>query len=101
MACVNGNDFHDGTGDDFGCQIKHVQFCGVTPAAAGGKLNGVPRKPLNSWERGRVKDGRGMPLMVNRNGTLIDIPVKDYANNRSKYEEARKLNAYRTQPKES
>jgi hypothetical protein len=26
MACVNGNDRHDGTADDFGCRIRTLHF---------------------------------------------------------------------------
>lgn len=45
---------------------------------------GPPAGNHNSWEKGRVTDHRGVPL-VDRSAD--GIPVKDFAANRSRYEE--------------
>ncbi len=87
MSCVNGNEYHDGTGDDFGCRVKSIGFL---QAPYGKKHLGSTNPNMNSWEKGRVRDERGMPLLTNKNGVLQEVTVKEYAEKRSHYEAARR-----------
>lgn len=73
--------------DCFGCKVQTVQ---MDTRAMPSRRNNVPpkvNKDANAWNRGIVKDSRGMPLLK---ADLTEIGVKDYADNRSKYEEARR-----------
>ena len=47
---------------------------------------GPPTGNNNSWEKGRVTDHRGVPLVADTSRSEA-IPVKEFAANRSKYEE--------------
>ncbi len=47
---------------------------------------GPPTGNNNSWEKGRVTDHRGVPLVADTSRSE-GIPVKEYAENRSKYDE--------------
>ena len=75
--------------DVAGCRV--CKFSGeiqLSPKATPSvRRTGAPKTADPSWERGIVKDKRGMPLLRS-NGT--EIGVKDYAENRSKYEAARR-----------
>ena len=86
MACVNGDEYHDGTQDDFGCKIHTIALGNNGSAGRKRKLTGLQPKPKNSWERGIVRDPRGMPLLANTNGKLSEVNTKFYAENRSKME---------------
>lgn len=69
--------------DCFGCKIVGIQ---LSPAATPTRRNSKPptvNESANAWERGIVKDERGMPLL----GPNGEVGVKEYANNRSKYRE--------------
>lgn len=74
-------------GDDcFGCKIQTV---GLDPSAVPTRRNTVAptvSAGANSWERGIVRDERGMPLL-DKDGV---IGVKQYAENRGRYEAAEK-----------
>lgn len=70
---------HDGThGDDcFGCRIKSIQFSSsCTPSRTPSQT--PPASPHNNWEKGIVKDERGLP--VRRGGKVIGL--KEYADNK-------------------
>jgi hypothetical protein len=41
---------------------------------------------MNSWEKGIATDHRGLPYLDGQTGN--PIPIKKFADNRSKYEEA-------------
>lgn len=72
-------------GDVDGCVQCHHQSIQLSPAATPTSRNSIaPAKPRNSWEKGQALDRRGIPY-VNKDGTPIG--VKDFANNRSRYEE--------------
>lgn len=75
---------HDGTHEDcFGCRIQTVQ---IDPRAMPSRRNNKPpsvSKTSNSWERGRVRDERGMPLL----GPNGPVSVKEFASDRHGHEE--------------
>lgn len=63
----------------FGCKVHSVQ---VSPSAMPSRRNTIPpARPMNSWERGVVRDDRGLPVR-RANGDLI--PVHEYASERRK-----------------
>lgn len=72
---------HDGShGDDcFGCRIQGVQF---DPRATPSRRNDVEpkRKDSNAYERGIMRDHRGLPIRIG--GEVVGI--KQYQNNRRK-----------------
>lgn len=73
-------------------KIKSIQF---SPAATPSRRNSIPpkvNKDSNSWERGIVRDDRGMPLL---DENLQPVGMKEYVNNKHKYEEGKKETAYR------
>lgn len=73
---------HDGSHgpDCFGCRIKSVQ---VSPAATPSRRNNVePSKGNNSWEKGILRDERGIP--IRRGGKVIGL--KEAAGQRHKIE---------------
>lgn len=70
---------HDGShGDDcFGCRIQTIQVApSVTPTRS--PRHGQPRDPHNSWERGILRDERGMAVLQGGK----EIGLKQYADNR-------------------
>lgn len=82
MGCESG---HDGTGDDFGCRIKHVQ---VSAAALPTRRNNAAPKPANPvWERGIVTqqrpDGSQMPYLDEKNNP---IRVRQFQDRRHEFE---------------
>lgn len=68
MPCVNGNEHHDGSADDFGCRIKHVLFApscfptspGGSKAAAMQKGEKQLGKDLDAFKRMR-RQGLAVP----------------------------------------
>lgn len=68
----------------FKCKIKSIQ---VSPRATPNrrKANQKPSLGNNSWEKGIVKDERGMPYL--NPGTVEPMPIKTYVENRHKIEE--------------
>lgn len=67
----------------FGCKLATIQW---SPAATPSRRNTVPPKPpQNHWEKGIVRDDRGMPLL-NEKGS--EIGLHELASNRSKIETA-------------
>lgn len=80
---------HDGD-SCFPCKLTGIQ---LSPAATPTRRNSKPptvNESANAWERGIVRDERGMPLL----GPNGEVGVKEYANNRSKYEEAERRLAH-------
>lgn len=76
--------------DCFGCKILSID---ISPKATPTRKNNVPPKvneSANAWERGIVKDDRGMPLL--NKGKLVG--VKEYANNRGHFEKQRQRLRY-------
>lgn len=73
-----------------GCRTCKYRTIRLSAAATPTKSrNTIPvGEPKNSWERGIAKDHRGVPYLDN--GAVI--PVKKFAANRSKYEEAIRRN---------
>lgn len=67
------------------CKYASIQ---ISPAATPSKPRriGKPREAKNSWEKGIVRDDRGMPLLK---GVGEPIGVKEYAENRHKIEARR------------
>lgn len=54
----------------FGCKVLSVQ---VSPSAMPSRRNNIPpARPLNSWERGVVRDDRGLPVR-RANGDVIGV----------------------------
>lgn len=86
MACENGNEHHDGTGNDFGCKLKSIQF---DPYSMPSRLNkkAEPRRPNPSYERGVPTDSRGMPFL-RKDGTPMG--QKEYDSQRSRIDEHRR-----------
>jgi hypothetical protein len=78
---------HDSNCDCFKCKIKTIQ---VSPSATPSrrKSNQSAKKDGNSWEKGIVRDGRGMPHL--NPGSLEPMPIKTYVENRHKIEEAKR-----------
>lgn len=73
---------HDGShGDEcFGCRIKSVQFSNAcTPTRTPSKARPAGTQH-NNWEKGVLRDERGMP--VYRNGQVIGL--KEYAQDKRK-----------------
>lgn len=81
-----------------GCRSCKLATLSVSPRVAGhGRIgsSGKPpaaREPKNSWERGVVTDHRGVPYL-NETGV---VHVKDFANNRARYES--EINRLATHP---
>lgn len=95
MPCENGKPYHDGTGDDFGCKIRTIQF---DPRAMPTRRNTVePRRPDPAWERGIPTDNRGMPWL---DETLSPIGTKKFAERRHEIEAKRRQYAQASQPQE-
>lgn len=94
MACENGNESHDGTGNDFGCKLKSIQF---DPYSMPSRLHPsvAPRRPNPAWERGIPTDRRGMPFLK---GDGTPMGVKEYAQNRSQIDERRRRLHNSTEP---
>lgn len=79
---------HSSECDCFRCKIRTVQ---VSPSATPSRRSKVNQKPNlgnNSWEKGIVRDGRGMPHL--NPGTLEPMPIKTYVENRHEIQEAKK-----------
>lgn len=67
-------------------KIRSIQF---STQAMPSRRNNVPPKvnpDSNAWERGIVRDDRGMPLL-DKDG--LHVGLKEYATDRHKYEEGR------------
>jgi len=73
--------------DCFHCKLKTIQ---VSPRATPNRRrNNQPvKKSGNSWEKGIVKDERGMPYL--NPGTVEPMPIKTFVENRHKIEEAKR-----------
>lgn len=73
--------------DCFKCKIKTIQ---VSPSATPSrrKANQKPNLGNNSWEKGIVTDGRGMPHLSP--GTIEPMPIKTYVENRRKIDEGKR-----------
>ena len=74
---------HDGSHgpDCFGCKIKSIQFGpSATPTrrTPAGKAPAAPAESNNSWEKGIIRDERGLP--IRRGGKVIG--VKEYERDR-------------------
>ena len=71
----------------FKCKIKTLQF---SPKIFPSRTRRVDYRPKgsNSWEKGTVKDARGMPLLHEKD--LSPIGVKEYAEKHHHYEQARR-----------
>lgn len=82
--------------DCFKCKIKTIQ---VSPQATPSRTRKpqTEKKSGNSWEKGTVKDSRGMPYL--NPGTLEPMPIKTYVENRHKIEE-NKRKALNSNPQE-
>lgn len=66
----------------FGCKVLSVQ---VSPSAMPSRRNNIPpARPLNSWERGVLRDDRGIPV---RRASGDVIPVHEYGSERRKIDE--------------
>lgn len=80
----------------FKCKIKTIQ---VSPSATPSRTRRPQseKKDGNSWEKGVVKDERGMPYL--NPGTLEPMPIKTYVENRHKIEE-NKRKALNSNPQE-
>lgn len=82
--------------DCFHCKIKSIQFgSGTTPSKR--RTNQAVKKTGNSWEKGIVKDERGMPYL--NPGTVEPMPIKTFVENRHKIEE-NKRKALQSRPQE-
>jgi hypothetical protein len=74
--------------DTYGCQLRRKGIS-VPPSATPTRTQRRPFRPgpNNSWEKGRAgehrRDGSFMPYL---NDTGQDIGVKEWADNRTKYE---------------
>lgn len=61
----------------FGCKVHSIQ---VSPSAMPSRRNSIaPARPMNSWERGVVRDDRGLPVR-RENGDVIGL--HEYSGNR-------------------
>lgn len=72
------------------CRLPTLQF---SPSCRGQARNNLPPAGTagqNSWEQGFAMDERGMPFL---DGGGLPIPVKRFAENRSRFEEARRRNS--------
>ena len=79
------------SGDVEGCRECKLTSIQLSPSCRGQARNNIAPEGTagrNSWERGIVTDDRGIPLRKWENGA--PITVKEYADNRSKYEESRR-----------
>lgn len=88
MACENGNPFHDGTGEDFGCKVKHITY---NPYSMPSRLNpsAAPKVSEPKWEQTVPTDSRGMPFL---DKTGSPMGVKAYGQHRHRIEEQRRKN---------
>lgn len=93
MTCENGNEHHDGTGDDFGCRVKSFT---INPYSLPSRLNfkNPPKQPEPRWERGIAKDQRGVPFL---DKTGAPIGLKRYAEERHSIEQHRRQLANSTE----
>jgi hypothetical protein len=71
----------------FRCKCLSIQ---ISPKATPSRTRRVDFRPKdnNSWEKGTMKDERGMPLVHARD--MSPIGVKEYSEKRHHYEQARK-----------
>lgn len=71
-----------------GCRVCKFATIQLSPTCFPSKPRrfGKPRDPLNSWEKGIVKDARGVPLLK---GVDQPISVKEYAEKRHSIEARR------------
>lgn len=78
---------HQSDCDCFRCKVKTIQ---ISPQATPSKRrkHQTVKKDGNSWEKGIVRDGRGMPHL--NPGTVEPMPIKTYVENRQKIQEAKK-----------
>lgn len=61
----------------FGCKVHSIQ---VSPSAMPSRRNNIaPARPMNSWERGVLKDERGLPV---RRASGDVIGLHEYASDR-------------------
>lgn len=74
----------DHPADCFHCKIKTIQ---VSPQATPSRTRASQpvKKTGNSWEKGIVRDERGMPYL--NPGTVEPMPIKTFVENRRKIEE--------------
>jgi hypothetical protein len=82
MSDSTGNGDHPE--DCFHCKIKTIQ---VSPKATPNRRrkSQPTKKSGNSWEKGIVRDERGMPYL--NPGTVEPMPIKTYVENRHVIEE--------------
>ncbi len=77
------HEWHRATGRDegcFGCKVNSIQW---SPSATPNHYNSnPPPTPAPVWEKGELRDRRGMPLLAP--GELRPLGVKELAANRSK-----------------
>ena len=94
MPCENGNEHHDGTGDDFGCKVQTIQY---NPYAMPSRLNpkAAPKVTEPKWEQIVPTDNRGMPFL---DKTGAPIGIKKYTENRHRIEEQRRKNYQLSRP---
>lgn len=75
--------------DCFGCKVQTVQLPpSATPSRKRKEPTDVDKSNANAWERGIVKDDRGMPYLESN---LEPIGLKEWVNKRGHYEERRDL----------
>lgn len=75
---------HDGShGEEcFGCRIQGIQF---SPSAMPSRRNNIPpARSRNNWEKGVVRDDRGLPIRKADGGV---IGLHEYQGNRSQIDE--------------
>lgn len=71
---------HEGQHGDgcFGCKVKSIYFPpSSTPTRT--PSNAPPKPPSNNWEKGILRDNRGLPIRK-ANGNVISL--KEHADNR-------------------
>jgi hypothetical protein len=78
-----------------GCMACKLSTIQVGERVVSRRTGGKPAGSSNSWERGIVHDHRGVPLWDGRGDP---IGVKQYANNRSSFDEARRRLATHPEP---
>ena len=82
--------------DCFGCKVQSVQLSNKATPTRTRRSSPTPdsKDNSNAWERGIVEDRPGMPYLDQH---LEPIGVKEWVNNRKRFEEARdKLNHERS-----
>lgn len=100
MGCAHNTEYMCASCEDAAHAMEHPEIvdgcriCKFATIQVGQAVR--PKKPVkdvpiggwnNSWERGYATDHRGMALL---DGNLEPIPLKKYAENRSKYDARRK-----------